>query len=211
MNNNREKWAHDLETMYAVSQLFKWINPGNSVISGHCWSTFALSYIFQHCWRLQMQCVSYSSYICLVSLSPFASILRRAIHFTPNISEVLMLLRFCYGQMMTIFGVREGISETSINRLSKRMPMPENNEVKTWLSAKLQRVEIVSEKMMKSRSFCLSQGCSSANQILSGARLLGCALPGNFQEKHEKRHIKILFQNDLLWEKKFIKIFPLFK
>lgn len=99
-------------------------------------------------------------------------------------------LCFCYGQMMTIFGVREGISETSINRLSKRMPMPENNEVKTWLPAKLQRVEIVSEKMMKSRSFCLSQGCSSANQRLSGARLWGRALPGNFQEKHEKWNIR---------------------
>lgn len=81
------------------------------------------------------------------------------------------------------------------------MPVLEYDEAKMWLPAKLQRFEIFSEKMMKSRSFCLSQGCSSASQMLSGARLLARALPGNCREKHETQRIKTLFQNDVLWGK----------
>ena len=86
------------------------------------------------------------SHIWLISLSPSASVLRRAIYFTPNISRFFWL---SYGQMMTMLGVREGISETSINRLSNGMPMLKNDEAKTWLPAKLQRAEILSEKMMR--------------------------------------------------------------
>lgn len=59
-----------------------------------------------------------------------------------------------------------------------------------------------SEKMMKSRSFCLSLDCLSASQMLSGARLLAHALPGSFREKHEKQHTKTLFQNVVIWEEK---------
>ena len=143
-----------------------------------------------------------------LSLAAFASILRHTMHFPPNVSQVLMII---LRSVMTIFGIGEGTSENSINRLSKRMPMLESNEVKMWLPVKLLRDEILPENMMKSRSFCLSLGCSSANQILSGARLLARALPGNFREKHEKQHIKIFFQNDVLWEKKFSKILLMFK
>ena len=188
--------------MYAIGSLFKWIISGNRVL----FQAFLIYFCFKL--RLEMQCISSSSYVCLISLAAFASILRHTMHFPPNVSQVLMII---LRSVMTIFGIGEGTSENSINRLSKRMPMLESNEVKMWLPVKLLRDEILPENMMKSRSFCLSLGCSSANQILSGARLLARALPGNFREKHEKQHIKIFFQNDVLWEKKFSKILLMFK
>lgn len=145
-NNYSRKWACDLETKYAINSLLKWIMQEIECdfYSRLCWSTFAFSYIFQHRWHLEMPCIR--SHIWLISRSPSAPVLRRAIYFTPNISRFFWL---SYGQMMTVLGVREGISETSINRLSKGMPVLENDEAKTWLPAKLQRAEILSERMMR--------------------------------------------------------------
>lgn len=147
-NNYSRKWARDLETKYAINSLLKWIMQEIECdfYSRLCWSTFAFSNIFQHRWHLEMQCIGCCFHIWLISLSPSAPVLRRAIYFTPNISRFFWL---SYGQMMTMLGVREGISETSINRLSKGTPMLKNDEAKTWLPAKLQRAEILSEKMMR--------------------------------------------------------------
>lgn len=146
-NNYSRKWARDLETKYAINSLLKWIMQEIECdfYSRLSWSTFAFSYIFQHRWHLEMWCIGCCSHIWLISLSLSAPVLRRAIYFTPNISRFFWL---SYGQMMTMLGVREGISKTSINRLSKGMPMLKNDEAKTWLPAKLQRAEILSEKMM---------------------------------------------------------------
>ena len=115
-NNYSRKWACDLETKYAINSLLKWIMQEIECdfYSRLCWSTFAFSYIFQHRWHLEMPCIR--SHIWLISRSPSAPVLRHAVYFTPNISRFFWL---SYGQMMTVLGVREGISETSINRLSK--------------------------------------------------------------------------------------------
>ena len=145
-NNYGRKWARALETKYAKNSLLKWIvqEIECDFYSRLCWSTFAFSYIFQHRWHLEMQCTC--SHIWLISLSSSAPVLRRAVYFTPNISRFFWL---SYDQTMTVLGVREGISETSINRLSKGMPVLENDEAKTWLPAKLQRAKILSERMMR--------------------------------------------------------------
>lgn len=134
-------------------------------IPGLCWSTFALRYIFQLCWHLEMQC---NSYICVCSFFPFASILRHAIHFPPNVSQVLLIIWWSDDDHTWC---QRRISGTPINMLSKGVPILENDEARTWLLAKHHRIEILLAMMMKSRSFCLFQGCSCASQMLCGARL----------------------------------------
>lgn len=145
-NNYSRKWARALETKYAKNSLLKWIvqEIECDFYSRLCWSTFAFSYIFQHRWHLEMWCTR--SHIWLISLSLSTPVLRRAVCFTPNVSRFFWL---SYDQTMTVLGVREGISETSINRLSKGIPVLENDEAKTWLPAKLQRAKILSERMMR--------------------------------------------------------------